>query len=141
MTQPELFELMKNFETGGLVRLEYEANGMRVLLEKGGVALPEPAPNGIPAAESAAAPEGQAEKADYIRTPLVGTYYAAPEPGKPPFVSAGDTVKKGQTVCIIEAMKMINEIPAPCDCVIEKALVENGTVAGYNEPLFLIRDR
>jgi len=142
MTQPELFELMGRFEAGTCTRLEYEENGARLVLEKGAPYAAAPLPG--PAAQYApapAAPLPQAEKqGKSIQTPLVGTFYAAPEPGKPAFVRAGDTVRKGQTVCIIEAMKMINEIPAPCDCVIEKVLLEDGALAGYGEALFLIRE-
>ncbi len=142
MTQPELFELMERFEAGTCTRLEYEENGARLVLQKAApyVAALQPAPV-AQSTPAAAAPLPQAEKvAKSIQTPLVGTFYAAPEPGKPAFVSVGDTVQKGQTVCIIEAMKMINEIPAPCDCVIEKVLLEDGALAGYGEALFLIRE-
>lgn len=66
----------------------------------------------------------------------MGTYYAAPAPGQPPFVSVGDRVKKGQPLCLIEAMKMMSEIPAPCDCVIEEALKADGQLAAFDEPLF-----
>ena len=66
----------------------------------------------------------------------MGTYYAAPAPGQPPFVSVGDRVKKGQPLCLIEAMKMMSEIPAPCDSVIEEALKADGQLAAFDEPLF-----
>ena len=71
-----------------------------------------------------------------MKAPLVGCYYSAPAPDQPPFVSVGDRVKKGQTLCLIEAMKMMSEIPAPCDCVIEAVLKENGALVAYQEPLF-----
>lgn len=142
MTQQELFELMERFGAGNLTRLEYEESGTRIVLERGGPPCAPPlqaAPiAALPARENPAAAAPQEEQA--IKTPLVGTFYAAPEPGKPPFVKAGDAVKKGQTVCIIEAMKMINEVPAPCDCVIQKALIQDGALVGYNEKLFLIRE-
>ena len=64
-----------------------------------------------------------------MTAPLVGTYYAAPGPEQPPFVKAGDRVKKGETLCLIEAMKMMSEVPAPCDCVIDAVLKENGELA------------
>ena len=71
-----------------------------------------------------------------ISAPLVGTYYAAPAPDQAPFVNLGDRVKKGQTVCLIEAMKMMSEVPAPCDCVIEEVLKANGDLAAFGEALF-----
>ena len=70
-----------------------------------------------------------------VTAPLVGTFYAAPAPEKPPFVRAGDRVKKGDTLCLIEAMKMMSEIPAPCDCVIEAVLKESGELVSFGEPL------
>ena len=85
-----------------------------------------------PAAVSTAPREADGEA---ITAPLVGTFYAAPAPDQPPFVSVGDRVKKGQTVCLIEAMKMMSEVPAPCDCIIEAVLKENGELAAFGEPL------
>lgn len=141
MKLPELFDLIKQFEAGSLLRLEYETEEGRVVLEKGGQPVVSSAPVPAPAAVSAPAvtAESQAEVL-YIRTPLVGSFYVASEPGKPPFVKPGDRVKKGQTVCVIEAMKMINEVPAPCDCLIEKALPRDGALVGFDEPLFEIRE-
>lgn len=140
MKQEELFGLMERFEAGSITRLEFEANGTRIVLEKGGAYAPAPSQSAPVPAREMPAKEAEPQEGPCIKTPLVGTFYAASEPGKPPFVKAGDTVKKGQTVCIIEAMKMINEVPAPCDCVIEKALAQDGVLVGFNEPLFLIRE-
>ena len=92
-----------------------------------------PAAMTAPAAVSAAPREADGEA---ITAPLVGTFYAAPAPDQPPFVSVGDRVKKGQTVCLIEAMKMMSEIPAPCDCEITAVLKENGALVSFREPLF-----
>ena len=69
----------------------------------------------------------------------MGTFYAAASPEAEPFAPVGAVVKKGQTVCILEAMKMMSEIPAPMDCVIEEVLVENGSLAGFDAPLFRVR--
>lgn len=139
MTQQELFGLMERFEAGNFTRMQYEENGTHIVLEKEAFhAMP------LQTASATAAPQVQKEQAPqeecFIRTPLVGTFYAAPEQGKPAFVKEGNAVKKGQIVCIIEAMKMINEVPAPCDCIIEKVLAHDGALAGYDEPLFLIRE-
>ena len=92
-----------------------------------------PIPAAVPAAPAAA--PGKAEEAPVVSAPLVGTFYAAPAPEQPPFVQAGDRVKKGQTVCLIEAMKMMSEVPAPCDCVIEEVLKANGELAAFGEAL------
>ena len=74
-----------------------------------------------------------------VKSPIVGTFYRAAEPGAPPFVDTGQTVKKGQVLCIIEAMKLMNEINAECDGEIVKVYVENGQAVQYGERLFAIR--
>ena len=90
----------------------------------------------IPAAPAAAP---TAEEAPAVTAPLVGTFYAAPAPEQPPFAMPGDKVKKGQTVCLIEAMKTMIEVPAPCDCVIEEVLKANGELAAFGEALMRYR--
>ena len=107
-------------------------------LEQGASAAAAAAPAAAPAPTAAAAPAPQPES-PVISAPLVGPYYAASAPDQPPFVNTGDRVKKGQTVCLIEAMKMMSEVPAPCDCVIEEVLKANGELAAFGEPLFRYR--
>ena len=70
---------------------------------------------------------------------MVGTFYAAPSPDQPPFVALGDKVTKGQTVCLIEAMKMMSEIPAPCDGIIEEILQDDGALVSFGAPLVRYR--
>lgn len=98
-------------------------------------ALPAPAP-GPAAAAPAAAPS---EEFHLIKSPIVGTYYAAPNPESEPFVKMGDVVQAGQTVCIIEAMKLMNEIEAEISGEVVRILVENGQPIEYGEPLFALR--
>jgi acetyl-CoA carboxylase biotin carboxyl carrier protein len=74
-----------------------------------------------------------------VKSPIVGTFYRSSEPGAPSFVETGQTVKKGQVLCIIEAMKLMNEINAECDGEVVKAYVENGQAVQYGERLFAIR--
>ena len=81
----------------------------------------------------AAAPAGHA-----VKSPMVGTFYRAPSPGADPFAQVGDSVKEGQTLCIIEAMKLMNEIEADAAGTIKAILVENGEPLEYGEPLFII---
>ena len=95
------------------------------------VAAPVAAPTGEPAA--AAAPEGHV-----LKSPMVGTYYRAPTPGAKPFIEVGQTVNEGDTVCIIEAMKLLNEIEADRSGVIKAILVENGQPVEYGHPLMVI---
>jgi acetyl-CoA carboxylase biotin carboxyl carrier protein len=73
-----------------------------------------------------------------IKSPIVGIFYRSPSPDAPPFVEVGHTVKKGQVLCIIEAMKLMNEIESDVDGIVSKILVENGQPVEYGEPLFLI---
>jgi acetyl-CoA carboxylase biotin carboxyl carrier protein len=74
-----------------------------------------------------------------VKSPIVGTFYRSSEPGAPPFVEVGSAVKKGQVLCIIEAMKLMNEINAECDGEIVKVYVENGQAVHYGERLFAIK--
>lgn len=78
---------------------------------------------------------------EYIKSPMVGTFYKAVSPDEPPFVSVNQTISKGDIVCIVEAMKLMNEIGSDCDCEIIDVLVENGVMVEYGEPLFKIRRR
>lgn len=86
-------------------------------------------------AEAAATEEGLVA----IRSPMVGTFYRAPNPASPPFVEAGGSIGVGQVVCIVEAMKLMNEIESEVAGTVEKVLAENGKPVEFNQPLFLIR--
>lgn len=79
------------------------------------------------------------EEGNQVTSPLVGTFYLAPSPDAAPFVNIGDTVKKGQTIGIIEAMKLMNEIECEYDGVVADVLVKNGEMVEYGQPLFVIR--
>jgi acetyl-CoA carboxylase biotin carboxyl carrier protein len=92
---------------------------------------------GIPEAAPAAAPPAE-PKGHTLKSPMVGTFYRAPSPGAPSFVEVGQTVSKGQTLCIIEAMKLLNEIESDVAGTVKAILVENGQPVEYGQPLFLI---
>lgn len=92
-----------------------------------------PAESDTPATPAAATPQGHV-----VTSPMVGTFYRAPSPGADPFVQVGDSVKEGQTICIIEAMKLLNEIEADKTGVVKEILVENGQAVEYGQPLFVI---
>jgi len=96
-----------------------------------------PLPAG-PAAEPARAPSPEPPKKNtvYIRSPMVGTFYRAPAPDKPPYVQVGDIIQKGQVVCIIEAMKLFNEIQSEVSGKVVRILVENAQPVEYDQPLF-----
>jgi len=96
---------------------------------------------GVPAAAPAAAPPAAPApepKGHALKSPMVGTFYRAPSPGAPPFVEIGQSVSKGQTLCIIEAMKLLNEIESDVSGTVKAILVENGQPVEYGQPLFLI---
>ncbi len=137
MTNQEIFDLMDRFQRSSLRSMKLSCQEFSIELEQGAPAAAA-APAAVPAPTVAAAPAPQPESL-VISAPLVGTYYAASAPDQPPFVNPGDRVKKGQTVCLIEAMKMMSEVPAPCDCVIEEVLKANGELAAFGEPLFRYR--
>ena len=138
MTNQEIFDLMDRFQRSSLRSMKLSCQEFSIELEQGASAAAAAAPAAAPAPTAAAAPAPQPES-PVISAPLVGTYYAASAPDQPPFVNTGDRVKKGQTVCLIEAMKMMSEVPAPCDCVIEEVLKANGELAAFGEALFRYR--
>ena len=141
MTNQEIFELMDRFERSAIRTLRLSRDGTTLEMSKDAPAsavpamsVPAPAAGGQSAQPVAAAAPAPCEST--IDAPLAGLFYAASAPGEAPFVREGDRVKQGDTVCLMEAMKMISEIPAPCDCIITRVLKENGALAGYGEPLF-----
>ncbi len=85
----------------------------------------------VPQTESAEKPAGR-----LVKSPIIGTFYSSPAPDKPAFVSVGDTVKKGDVVCIVESMKLMNEIAAEIDGVVEEVLVDDGAPVEFEQPLF-----
>lgn len=89
-------------------------------------------------APGAAASAAPASDANAVKSPMVGTFYRAPSPGAPAFVEVGQTVKEGQPLCIIEAMKLLNEIEADKSGVVRQILVDNGEPVEYGQPLFII---
>jgi acetyl-CoA carboxylase biotin carboxyl carrier protein len=150
----QLEKLLDFMASHGLEEFEYEKAGVRIRLKKAGIspneaprtappqslqaqgALPEPQ-SGTAAAPSS--PAAIAEELHTIKSPIVGTFYAAASPGAPPFVKAGDVIQAGQVVCIIEAMKLMNEIEAEVSGELVRALVENGQPVEYGQGLFAIR--
>lgn len=101
------------------------------------VALP-PAGAAAPTPAAAAAPAVPEERGHVVKSPMVGTFYRSPSPGAPSFVDQGTAVKPGDTLCIIEAMKLLNEIEAEIGGTVTRILVENGQPVEYGQPLFVI---
>ena len=135
MTNQEIKELISCFENSSLQTMKLSTQEFTIEMSRGtgtAPAVPQaPAAVAVPAAASAPA----REEGDAVKAPLVGMFYAAPAPDQAPFVAVGDRVKKGQTVCLIEAMKMMSEVPAPCDCVIEEILKADGELVAFGEAL------
>lgn len=100
-------------------------------------AVVAPVPAAAPAAAAVAA-EPAAPKGHVIKSPMVGTFYRASSPGAKPFVELGQTIKEGEAVCIVEAMKILNEIEADKSGVVTQILVENGQAVEYGQPLFVV---
>jgi acetyl-CoA carboxylase biotin carboxyl carrier protein len=124
----------------GLTEIEYEVGEQRIRVSRGGgttVAVAAPAPAAAPiAAAKPAAPEGP--PAGAVTSPMVGTAYAAAEPGAAPFVKVGDKISKGQTLLIIEAMKVMNPIPAPHGGTVQEILFADGRPVEYGEVLLVV---
>lgn len=134
MTNQELNDLLARFEGSSLSKLKLSTQEFTIEMER---AVSAPAAPVIPAAAAApAAPVSAEPEGDAITAPMVGTFYTAPTPDQPPFVKVGDRVRKGQPVCLLEAMKMMSEVTAPCDCEITAVLKENGALVSFGDGLF-----
>ena len=139
-----IHELTKLLDETGLTEIEIEQNGQRVRVARSAVAaapaparaVSQPAPQ--PVAESAAAPLDPAKHPGVVISPMVGTAYVSPEPGAKPFIEVGATVKAGETLLIIEAMKTMNQIPAPRAGTVIQILFEDGQPVEFGEPLVII---
>jgi acetyl-CoA carboxylase biotin carboxyl carrier protein len=155
MTIEEIKELLQLFNASGVGELEVERDDFRIRISRGssaqehvvsvspaavhaGQAGPVVVSGGGAAAVPAHAPEPDANQV-LVKSPIVGTFYETPSPGAPPFVKVGDIVEPGQVLCIIESMKLMNEIEAEVAGTLTGKLVENGRPVEYGEPLFSIR--
>ena len=139
MKNQEIFDLIACFDRSGVQTLKLSRQDFSIELSKcTGSAAAAPAP--VVASEAAPAAAPSVPAGPVIKAPLVGTFYAAPAPDQAPFVAPGDKVTKGQTVCLIEAMKMMSEVPAPCDCIIEEVLAQSGALVSFDAPLLRYRE-
>ena len=140
-----ILELKKLLDETGLTEIEIEQNGQRVRVARGTVvAASAPAPRSVAAAppqpvgESAKAPLDPAKHPGVVKSPMVGTAYGSPEPGAKAFIEIGTKVKIGETLLIIEAMKTMNQIPAPRAGTVIQVLFEDGQPVEFGEPLVII---
>lgn len=159
MNIDEIKELLVLFNESGVGELEIERDGERIRIRKAGqmaeyqvspaltaaaqtaAAQPQETAASVESAASAPAAGEPGSGQILVKSPIVGTYYDAPSPGSAPFVNVGDAVESGQVLCIIESMKLMNEIEAETAGVIAAKLVENGRPVEYGEALFSIRPR
>ncbi len=151
MTNEEIRELIQLATETGVAELEVQRGDNRVRIRKSfgaevtfGAAPPlvvaAPAPAAAASAKAETAPkEKEKDSLVYVKSPIVGTYYECSSPGSPPFVRIGEHVTPGKVLCIIESMKLMNEIEADAAGVIESKLVQNGQPVEYGEALFGIR--
>ncbi len=163
MNQKELKELIDFLIERDISEFELERGDVKVRIKRGadaqptsvshpgptfppvpGTAAPSAGPTSTPAAAGSAetvnaAPPAVEELLHIVKSPIVGTFYEAPTPGSPPFVKPGDVVQAGQVLCIIEAMKLMNEIEADASGEVVKRLAANNQPVEYGQPLFAIR--
>lgn len=147
MNFKEIQELIKIVEESNLTTVEVEQEGFKIVLKKKveKIVSPERIEAGYPrqlplepVAASPGIPDSPTTEQETIKSPIVGTFYSSSSPGDPPFVTAGSKVDKGSILCIIEAMKLMNEIEAEEDVSILEVLVQDGQMVEYGQPLFVI---
>jgi len=156
MDLKEIQDLIRFVSKSGVTEVEVEREGFKIVIKAERptteyhavvpqqIVMPAPvaaAPAAAPAlapAASAPAAAPAAEGGVNIKSPMIGTFYRSSGPDKEPFVKVGDRVEKGQVVCIIEAMKLFNEIESEVSGVVTKVLVENASPVEYDQPLFLV---
>ena len=154
MTIDEIKELIQVVYDTGIAELEVQRGDNRVRIRRSlaqatqeillapaaaGVASLPPTPPAVPAISTPEAPAAEADNLVYVKSPIVGTYYDSPSPGSPSFIKVGDRVSPGQALCIIESMKLMNEIESEVSGIIVSKLVENGRPVEYGESLFAVQ--
>jgi acetyl-CoA carboxylase biotin carboxyl carrier protein len=143
MDLKEIREILEFMEAHGLAELEYEDEKKRVRLKKHTADAPAvahvlPSAAAAPAAPVVPGGGAPAESGHVITSPIVGTFYRSPTPEAEPFVEVGDPVEPDTVICIVEAMKVMNEVKAEVPGTVEKVLTENGKPVEYGQPLFVV---
>jgi len=147
----KLKTLIELVETSGIAELEIQEGEERVRITRSlapsahtvmmhapVAPAPQPATVAVPAAPASAPAVAEEPSGHVVKSPMVGTFYRAASPGAKTFVEVGDTVKEGDTLCIVEAMKLMNEIEADASGVVKAVLAENGQPVEFGQPLFLL---
>lgn len=156
MNKKEIEELIKFVSKAGVSEVSLETSDIKITIKNGTTrvveqivtaapvvhAMPQAAPVAAPApaapAAPAAAPANDDSKYITVKSPMIGTFYRASNPEKPNFVNVGDEIKPGKVLCIIEAMKLFNEIESEVSGKIVKVLIDNSSPVEYDQPLFLV---
>ncbi|HCH64956.1 MAG: acetyl-CoA carboxylase, biotin carboxyl carrier protein [Deltaproteobacteria bacterium] len=139
---PQIAELIALMRENDVSRIDYEDEQVNVSVRFGGEVVMTQAVAPAGAAPTAVADTGGAPATEgagnIVKSPMVGTFYRSPDPSAPPFASPGDRIEKGQVLCIIEAMKLMNEIESEVSGVIAEVLVDNGQAVQFGQPMFRI---
>lgn len=144
MNKKEIEELIKFVSKAGVSEVHLEQKDFKITIKNPHreqivqIAAPVAAPVAVAPAPAKEAPKGDEARYKTIKSPMIGTFYRTPAPDKPNFVNVGDDIKEGQVICIIEAMKLFNEIESDIKGKVVKVLVEHSTPVEYDQPLFLI---
>lgn len=138
MNIQDIYELMNRFEASSMGELNLDMEGVKVAFKKGGQAAEVPPVTWTETTAVQKKEKKNETSGTAVEAPLVGTFYQAPSPEEAPFVTVGQKVKKGDVVGIIEAMKLMNEITAPCDGIIETINAENGQMVEFHQVLMRI---
>ena len=135
MNQQELFALIERMERSTLQRIKIIDGDFQVELEKQSQVVTMASGSVSTQAHQPMEDEPQQPMGEFVRAPLVGTYYAASSPDAPHYVALGQRVKQGETLFLIEAMKTMNEISAPCDMIVEEFVASDGALVAYDAPI------
>ncbi|MDO5649651.1 MAG: acetyl-CoA carboxylase biotin carboxyl carrier protein [Gallicola sp.] len=135
----KIIRIMDRMENSSIMSFQLKEGEDEIVLSKNKDQSPAQSVGAGSSAESPAVQEVQGPAGDYLKSPMIGTFYVAPAPDADPFVNVGDVIGKEQVVCIIEAMKMMTEIKAEIPGVIEEVLVANGEKVEFGQPLFRVK--
>ncbi|OQX28784.1 MAG: acetyl-CoA carboxylase, biotin carboxyl carrier protein [Spirochaeta sp. LUC14_002_19_P3] len=146
MEHKQLYELMEKFSASDIAMLKIESDSEKITMKKAhdcfcdSAAVPQLMPTAVPGSvPSPADPAPTSKDTETITSPIIGTFYRSPAPDAPVFIDEGSKVKAGDSLCIIEAMKIMNKLEAEFSCEIVKILAENGQMVEFKTPLFEVK--
>ncbi|USS90247.1 acetyl-CoA carboxylase biotin carboxyl carrier protein [Fructilactobacillus carniphilus] len=140
MNEADIERLLAKFDQSSLQELKIDGDGVNVYFSKQSTPAPQVDADNETSSEAMAQTGSQTAAPYQLKAPMVGLVYMAPSPDKPAYKEIGDHVKKGETICAIEAMKLINEVKSPVSGIIKKRLFSDGEMVEYEQPLFEIEE-